>query len=52
MKKYFKLVKNTYTEWMKNNPFEQSAVVAYYTLFSYLVAMFSVEFSSCAHFCS
>ena len=34
MKKYFKLIKNTYTEWMKNNPFEQSAVVAYYTLFS------------------
>tara|TARA_B100000378_G_scaffold204903_1_gene168239 strand:+ start:43 stop:1029 length:987 start_codon:yes stop_codon:yes gene_type:complete len=34
MQKYFKLVKNTYTEWMKNNPFEQSAVVAYYTLFS------------------
>ena len=34
LKKYFKLIKNTYVEWMKNNPFEQSAVIAYYTLFS------------------
>ncbi|HIO27120.1 MAG TPA: ribonuclease BN, partial [Flavobacteriaceae bacterium] len=34
LKKYFKLIKNTYSEWMKNDPFEQSAVIAYYTLFS------------------
>ena len=34
MIKYFKLLPKTYKEWMKNNPFEQSAVIAYYTLFS------------------
>ncbi|MBW2960684.1 YihY/virulence factor BrkB family protein [Mesonia aestuariivivens] len=34
MIKYLKLLPKTYKEWMKNNPFEQSAVIAYYTLFS------------------
>lgn len=34
LKKYFTLFKNAYKQWMLNNPFEQSAVIAYYTLFS------------------
>ncbi|MDR6302164.1 YihY/virulence factor BrkB family protein [Mesonia maritima] len=34
MKKYISLFKKTYEQWMLNNPFEQSAVIAYYTFFS------------------
>src|SRR5690625_1674386 len=34
MKEYVGLLKRTVTEWLKNNPFQQSAVIAYYTLFS------------------
>ncbi|WP_121666590.1 YihY/virulence factor BrkB family protein [Mesonia aquimarina] len=34
IKKYSSLFKETYKQWMKNNPFEQSAVIAYYTFFS------------------
>jgi len=35
MKRIFKLFKNTYLRWMKNEPFERSASIAYYTLFSF-----------------
>lgn len=34
MKKLIRLIKDTYTQWMKNEPFQQSAIIAYYTLFS------------------
>lgn len=34
MKKYLKLFKDTYKQWMLNQPFQQSAIIAYYTLFS------------------
>ncbi len=34
MKKYYRLLIATYNQWMKNEPFQQSAVIAYYTLFS------------------
>lgn len=34
MKKYFTLLQKTIQQWLKNSPFEQSAVIAYYTLFS------------------
>jgi len=34
MKKTFQFIKKTYEQWMSNSPFEQSAVIAYYTLFS------------------
>lgn len=34
MKKYIELLKQTVQHWLKNNAFEQSAVIAYYTLFS------------------
>lgn len=34
MKEYIGLLKNTVTQWLKNNPFQQSAAIAYYTLFS------------------
>jgi len=34
MKKYVRLLKSTYESWMKNDAFEQSAVIAYYTIFS------------------
>src|SRR5512133_4366668 len=32
--KIFKLLKNTYKEWMAKDPFRQSAVIAYYSIFS------------------
>lgn len=34
MKAYFTLLQKTIKQWLKNSPFEQSAVIAYYTLFS------------------
>ncbi len=34
MKKYFDLFIKTGKQWIKNDPFQQSAVIAYYTLFS------------------
>lgn len=34
MKNKFQFIKKTYEQWMSNSPFEQSAVIAYYTLFS------------------
>lgn len=34
MKKYGRIFKRTYEHWMKNEAFQQSAVIAYYTLFS------------------
>lgn len=34
MKEYIGLLKRTITQWLRNNPFQQSAVIAYYTLFS------------------
>src|SRR5699024_9405974 len=45
MKKYIELLKQTVQHWLKNNAFEQSAVIAYYTLFSLpslLVIIFAV----------
>ncbi|MDN6280312.1 MAG: YihY/virulence factor BrkB family protein [Psychroflexus sp.] len=34
MKERLTVLKKTYQNWMKNNPFQHSAVIAYYTLFS------------------
>ncbi len=34
MKKFFKLLKDTYLSWDKNDPWAKSAVIAYYALFS------------------
>lgn len=34
MKEYKGLISRTIKQWLKNNPFQQSAVIAYYTLFS------------------
>lgn len=34
MKKIITLFKNTYSRWMKNEPFQESAIITYYTLFS------------------
>lgn len=34
MKKYFKLLKDTYVSWDKNDPWAKSAIIAYYALFS------------------
>lgn len=34
MKKRLNVLKKTYQNWMKNNPFQHGAVIAYYTLFS------------------
>lgn len=34
MKFYIELFKNTIRQWLKNEPFQQSAIIAYYTLFS------------------
>lgn len=34
MKKYFGLFKKTFQQWIQNKAFEQSAAIAYYTLFS------------------
>jgi len=34
MKKYLKLFTDTGKQWLKNQPFQQSAVITYYTLFS------------------
>lgn len=34
MKKYLKLLKDTYNGFTKHDPFSQSAIIAYYTLFS------------------
>lgn len=45
MKKLFTLFKDTTMRWMKNEPFERSATIAYYTLFSFpslLVVIISV----------
>jgi len=35
MRKLIRLFKNTYKRWAKNEPFERSASIAYYTLFSF-----------------
>src|SRR5690625_7942447 len=34
MKTYIQLIKATINRWLKNEPFQQSAVIAYYALFS------------------
>lgn len=34
LKTFWKLLKKTYVSWISNDPFEQSAIIAYYTLFS------------------
>ncbi len=34
MKKFFKILKDTYISWDKNDPWAKSAVIAYYALFS------------------
>jgi len=34
MKKFFKIIKDTYLSWDKNDPWAKSAVIAYYALFS------------------
>src|SRR5690625_6663424 len=34
MKEYVGLITRTIKQWLKNKPFQQSAVIAYYTLFS------------------
>jgi membrane protein len=34
LKTFWNLLKKTYLNWISNEPFEQSAVIAYYTLFS------------------
>lgn len=34
MKKYIELLKKTFKRWLANDPFKESAVIAYYTLFS------------------
>lgn len=34
MKKFFKILKDTYLSWDKNDPWAKSAVIAYYALFS------------------
>ncbi len=34
IKKYFKLLKDTYTSWNLNDPWAKSAIIAYYALFS------------------
>lgn len=34
MKDFFRLLKDTISQWLKNEPFQQSAIIAYYTLFS------------------
>lgn len=35
MKKFFQLFKKTVQRWLKNDPFQRSASIAYYTLFSF-----------------
>lgn len=34
MKDYLRFIIKTIKQWLKNNPFQQSAIIAYYTLFS------------------
>lgn len=34
MKKFFKIARDAYKEWMAKDPFRQSAIIAYYSIFS------------------
>ena len=34
LKTFFKLLKKTYSSWMSNDPWAESAIIAYYTIFS------------------
>lgn len=49
MKKFFSLLTSTYQRWMKNDPFQQSAIIAYYTLFS-LPSFFVIIISIAGYF--
>lgn len=49
LKKYWKLLKETYEQFMSNDPFQQSAVIAYYTLFS-LPSLLVIIISTAGYF--
>lgn len=49
MKVYIDLLKKTVTQWLKNNPFQQSAAIAYYTLFS-LPSLLVIIISTAGYF--
>ncbi|MFO7719526.1 MAG: YihY/virulence factor BrkB family protein [Gillisia sp.] len=49
LKTFFKLLKKTYSSWMSNDPWAESAIIAYYTIFS-LPALLIIVVSIAGYF--